>query len=221
MKSQMSIEFLTGVVILLIIYIATISIFSNYLQTNIIPAEKGKQVCYSITNNVNSALIGGDGFTVNASMPNNINGEGYLVFVSPIDSSLLTVDWGDSQFACSMNTQDISVIFFRPCCFSVNNIGGDIIISTVSSDKSEYKIGEVVEIYGGVYLTDVNLLIYDADENILENQTLGLEIMVLGNIEAEGSFTYEWEAEQAGEIRITATDAEYKNLYSERIIYVS
>ncbi len=221
MKSQMSIEFLTGVVILLLIYVVTISVFSNYIQTGIIPAERGKQICYRITNDVNSALIGGSGFTINSSIPYTINGDEYFAFINPLNSSLLTIDWGDSQFSCSMNTQEVSIIFFKPCDFSVNNVDENIILSTVSSDKLEYEVGENVEIYGGVYLTNVNLLILNEDNEVLKNETLDLKNISFGEIESDKGFRYNWTAEEEGKINIIASDIEYKNLYAERIIYIS
>ena len=69
MKSQMSLEFLAGVVIILFIYVTTISAFSHYMQKDILESESGKQVCYTIATGIDSAVIGGNNFTLNITLP--------------------------------------------------------------------------------------------------------------------------------------------------------
>ncbi len=220
MKSQISIEFMVGVMIILMIYVATISVFSNYLQTRTVYDERGKQICYTITNAVNSAVIGGDGFFSNLTLPREIGGADYFAFVNPLNTSLITVDWEGGLFSCSMSTQAVSVILFKPSKLTVSNIEDEIYLSTVSTDKRIYEKNSEIEIFGGVFLSDVLIKIYNENGEVVNEIELELSENNITNMPMNNTFIYTWTTDVAGTYIITASDTEYKNLYAERFIYV-
>ncbi|MCD6575949.1 MAG: hypothetical protein J7K73_02200 [Nanoarchaeota archaeon] len=210
MKSQMSIEFLTGVVIILFIYVITISVFSNYAQTDLLESEIGKQICYRVSLGIDSGVIGGENFALNLTMPYGINGKNYTIYTTP-DKALVTVEWDGGIFSCTTTTQNVSEVRFTPCKFSVNNINRTIYLSTLSTNKDVYSIGETVEMRGEDFLTNVTLKIFDKGSNIIYSNTLQT---------TDSTFTDTWQPNQKGEFRIVATDNYYKTLNAERVIYV-
>jgi len=211
MKSQMSIEFLVGVIIILIIYIITLPTFSKYIQTNIVESESGKQICYTVSSAIDSAVIGGNNFSLNITLPNKIDGKDYKIFTTP-PSSYITVDWGDGIFTCSITTQNIVKVIFNPCKVSVSNINNTIYISTVYTNGSSYNLGDTVNIYGGFYISNASLKIFNENGTAVLNKTI---------TPVNHTFVESWNPTSKGKFIIKVEDEIYKTLNSEKIIYVT
>ncbi len=210
MKSQMSIEFLIGVTIILIIYVATIGVFSNYTQTNVVESEMGKQVCYTLSTGVSSAVIGGDNIALNITLPEKISNKNYHVYVVPGNESTITIDWGDGISSCTLTTQNVTKLNFTPCKLSINNLNGTVYISTLSTENETYPIGNDVLIVGKYFLTNVSLSI-SKNNSIIINETLPT---------SNGEFNYTFHTTSTGTYLIKAYDENYKTLNSEKTIYV-
>ena len=133
MKSQMSLEFLAGVAIILFIYVVTISTFSNYMQKDVLESESGKQVCYKMAMGIDSAVIGGNNFTLNLTLPNKVENKNYVLFTTP-GSSYITVDWNDGLFSCTITTQNITATTINSTNLSkisITNLNGKVYISQI------------------------------------------------------------------------------------------
>ena len=207
----MSIEFLVGVVIILVIYMITLPTFSRYMQTNIVESEGGKQVCYLVSSAIDSAVIGGNNFSLNLSIPDKIENKEYNIFTTPY-SSYITVDWGEGIFTCSVTTQNITEVKFKPCKLSISDINNTIYISTVYTDKPSYKLGEVVNIYGGFYISNISLKIFNEDGTAVLNKTV---------VPTDNTFNESWNPTSKGRFIIQTVDETYKTLNSEKTIYVT
>ncbi len=113
MKSQIGIEFLMGVTILLIVYIGSIGFFSQYAQTQLIETELAKQVCYKISTGLDSAVVGGSNFIINQTLPDNIEGNEYNfriniipTFINEthyINRTFISVVWDNNESMVSCN----------------------------------------------------------------------------------------------------------------------
>ena len=212
MKAQISIEFLTGVAVMLFIYVTTIGIYSSYAQTDIIESEIAQEICYRVATGVSSAVIGGNGFTVNISLPYRIQANNYnAVIIS--NQSLVTVDWKNGLFACSIVSQNVTGKFVYPGKFSANNINSVVYITSVTTDDLTYVPGETVKISGGYFLNNTIV-------NVINEQKISMpgypKIVLATNHE----FNDTWIAGAPGLYVISGTDTVKKSLYGERVIEV-
>ncbi len=211
MKSQISIEFLVGVVIILFIYTITISAFGSYTQNTMLTSEVGRQVCYMITTGIDAAVIGGNNFAINVSIPYFIENKDYSILINETNSALVTIDWGDGLFACSTTTQNITSLLFTPCKFSINNLNGKLYLSTITTEKTKYNLGEQINISGAYYISNVSLKILDSADVVVDNNILPL---------TNNKFNYSWTPTSSGAYKIIVYDNTYKTLNSEKEIYV-
>lgn len=209
MKSQVSMEFLTGVAVMLFIYALVIGLFGSQVQTPMVKNELGRQICYSVARTIDSASSGGAGFSARNTLPQTINGDYYWVLVS--NDSLVSVYWDDKVTACSISTQNITKNEFYSCSFAVMNTGNSLVVSAVWTDKLIYNLGENITINGGYFPSNASLKAYN-ETNVL----LGPIMIVPEN----GFFEYVWSVSSPGEYTIYAEDPEQKSLNSKTEIII-
>lgn len=209
MKSQISIEFLTGVSILLLIYIIVLGSFGSFTQSNVIAGERGKQMCYSTATTIESAAIGGSGFALNSTIASNI-GNDYLVNIT--NSSLLSASWDTGIFACSITTQNIQQSMIYPGTLSVINLNETLYVASITTDENVYANGETIFINGSYFINDVNI-------TVSTNSTPISGYPKLVSV-TNGFFNDSFTANLTGIHTITAVDSVQKNLYSSRIINI-
>jgi hypothetical protein len=212
MRSQISIEFMTGVAVMLFIYVVTIGLYSSYVQTDMIESEISQEICYIVANGVNSAVIGGNGFANNISLPYRIYGHNYNTIIIS-NSSTVTVDWGSGIRACSIISQNITGKWVYPGKFSASNINDTVYITSVQTDKLTYTEGENVHISGGYFLNDVKVNVVNYNQNSLPGYPRTLPII-------NNEFSDNWQATQKGLYTVSGVDTVQKTLYGERIIEV-
>ena len=139
-KAQISIEFMVGISILLLIYIVAISFFSFYTQDVLVEKELGQQVCYRISTAVDSAVVGGSNFVINTTLPDKIYDNDYffqidLKEIDGVNRTIVTVDWNKSMTSCSIPGHPINEVgerFESPCKLSVENSGGILFLECVN-----------------------------------------------------------------------------------------
>lgn len=205
-KSQVGIEFLTGVTILLIIYGVTLTVYNLNFRVPIVQNEKGKQVCYTISEGIDSAIIGGDGFAMNLSLPDMIDSQDYFVMIT--NNSLITIDWNKSEFACSVTSQSVEDMTFNPCRLSIINIGGIVYVGMVETDKKVYSFGEDITI-SGEYYYDPTVSVFYENNSYAGGENVPLPIETW-------DFTYIFGDDlPPGKYRIFVSDGLYKNLNAE------
>lgn len=137
MKSQISLEFMVGVVILLIIYVAAISFFSNYTRTELVGNELAKQICYKISTSMDSTIIGGTNFTINVTLPEKLeNDEYYYNILEKTDNSIIiSIAWDANQSLTTCTSHffpiedNISLINCKR--FSIENTGKNLIFNCI------------------------------------------------------------------------------------------
>jgi hypothetical protein len=211
MTSQIGLEFMVGITILLLIYVVTMVVFSHYAQYSVVASEQSKQVCYTIASAIDSAAIGGDGFASKVTIPYKIDSKDFTIFVS--NTSTVTVDWGKNIFACSVITQNITEVTFEPNLFSVINVNSTIHLGVIRTDKQVYNLNETVHINGSHYLGNVTLVIAYKNGSVLEGYPKN--VAVVDNI-----FYYNWTPNLSGNYELNAVDTIYKNLNSRKDIEI-
>jgi hypothetical protein len=211
MKSQVSVEFLVSVAVLLIIYGVTLSVYNLYFKVPVLETEAGRQVCYTALNGIDAAVMGGDGFATNVSLPLKIDSNEYFVFIT--NRSIITVDWNKSEFVCSITTQAVSDTWFKPCRFSVLNLNGTVYLGTVSTDKTEYLAGETVIINGSYYIGNITLTIRHENNTLVGGYPINITT-------TNNMFSHNWNSTPRGRFKIYVQDSLYKNLNSERDIEI-
>lgn len=144
-KAQFSLEFITGVSVMLIVYVLAIGAYSYYTENNIIEDSFSEHICYNIANAIDAAVIGRDGFSLNISVP-------YRVYIKELtgvkitNNFTLTVGWEDEISACSLVTNDITNITVYGGKSSATNIGGKIYVTSMYTNTTEASVGETVKI---------------------------------------------------------------------------
>jgi len=207
MKAQISIEFMIGVMFLLVVYIAAISGFSTFANTNIIQDEAAKQVCYTVSSAISSADIGGSGFSMNESIPYKI-GTSYEYSVTVLNKSNVDIDWPNGFFSCSMVTQNVTIITMYAGKFSLNNVNGTVYISTINTDKLSYNLSETVHTNGIYFFNNVSLKVYN--NGVL---VLGYPITIQS---MNNNFSYNFVPTIAGHYTIKVNDITMVTFYAER-----
>ncbi|MCD6547382.1 MAG: hypothetical protein J7K22_02405 [Nanoarchaeota archaeon] len=210
MKSQISIEFITGVTILLFIYAVTIGVFSSYTQHNIIETEGGRQACYIISTGIDSAVIGGNNFAINITLPYYIENNEYTILVN--NDSRITIDWDKGISSCTITTQNITKALFKPCKISINNINQTIFISYLDL-KNKYNLGDEINITGKYYFSNISLTIKDENNNILNGFPKEIETQ-------NNEFSYIWIPDKKGEYIIEVKDVEYPTFCSQKKVII-
>ena len=212
MRSQISIEFMTGVAVMLFIYVTTIGIYSSYAQTNMIENEVAQEICYRVSTGVSSAVIGGNGFAINISLPYRIQTNNYnAVIIS--NQSLVTVDWKNGLFACSIISQNVTGKWVYPGKFSANNINAIVYITSITTDDLTYAPGETVKISGGYFLNNTIV-------NVVNEQGIPMSGYPKLVLTTNHEFNDTWIAGAPGLYTVSGTDTAKKSLYGERIIEV-
>ena len=209
MKSQVSMEFLTGVAVMLFIYAVVLGVFSSYIHEPMVKNELGRQVCYSVARTIDSVSSGGAGFSARNSLPQTISGDYYEVLVS--NDSLVSVYWADKVTACAISTQNITMTVFNSCTFAAKNTGTEIIVSAVSTEKIVYKLDEEIAIQGGYFPSDVLLQITNSEDDLILNETI---------VPIDGFFVYNWNASAKDTHVIYAEDKEQKSLNSNTEVII-
>ena len=210
MKSQMSIEFITGLSIMLFIYALTFSVYSNYTEKDITLDEQLQQKCYTVSNYIDSAVIGRENFSLNASLPYFIEGKNYSVYIG--NDSTITVYVEDILFACSANSQDIKPLTLDGGKISITNINKTIFISRLDTTKLTYSLGESVNLSGRYFVGNVTLNILN--EGVTEpGYPKTVEV-------TNYSFNEAFTPSGIGTYTITAKDTIQKNLNAEREIKI-
>lgn len=213
MKSQVSLEFLIGVGFLLIIYIATIGAFSYFSQNRLIEKEDIQQACYTVSTGIDSATIGGEGFSMNVTMPYVFDKEGnFLTIIVNSQASIIDVISPKTMFSCSIISQNVTNLTMYAGKFSLNNINKTIYISAVLTDKLYYNVGETVHINGSYYLNNVSLTILHDGVPI---PGYPKEIKTINN-----SFSDTFVPNKAGRYIIKVNDISKPTFYAEREIDV-
>jgi len=186
MKGQSGLEFLTGVSILLLIYIVIIGAYKNTLQENIVDDEGAKQLCYTVSSGVDSSNIGGDGFSIKIKLPNKINDK-YNYNITILNSSLISVSWGKKLFACSIVNQNISQkVLHTGGKIAFNNIKGFIYVTSIETEKNYYFVGEKVNFEGDYFNGTIRIEVLNSSGGMIDGFPIE-ENSIDGKI--NGSFT--------------------------------
>jgi len=203
-------EFLTGVTILLFIYALTISVYQGYLTTDFTVKEKMQQFCYTVATYVDSALIGGNNFSLNATLPYYLKEKEYKVKIT--DDSLVNVEYENKLFSCSINTQNITEIDIDGGDFSLFHINNMIYVARLLTNKLIYVEGEDIMINGKYFITQVTI---DVKRNGSSISGYPKTINLTG-----GEFNETLTNAAKGNYEITCFDNKYKNLNAKREIKV-
>jgi hypothetical protein len=163
MKGQSSLEFLVGVMALLLIYVVVLGSFKSIINVGMVDNEMAKQLCYTVSSGIDSANIGGNGFTINVTLPKLVNSK-YEYNLTVLNKSLIDISWDQKLFACSIVNQNITKkVLHSGGKISMSNIAGYIHLSSVEVDKREYTPSENVNIEGEYFNGTVRLIILNSD----------------------------------------------------------
>lgn len=207
MKSQISIEFLVGVMFLLMIYVVSLSGFSSFAKTQMLQSESAREVCYVVSSAISSADTGGDGFSMNSTLPYKLDNE-YNFFVIVLNKSSVDINWPSGFFSCSMITQNVTDIVMYSGKFSLSNINRTIYISSVSTDKLLYSLGQQVKVNGTYYINNVSLALYLNDAIVS-----GYPVTVAT---VNNTFSYTTTPSASGHYKIKVNDINITTFYAER-----
>ncbi|HDQ60008.1 MAG TPA: hypothetical protein ENN30_02335 [Candidatus Woesearchaeota archaeon] len=211
MKSQISIEFITGVAIMLFIFALTLFSYSGYTEEDITISEQMQQICYTVSSYVDSAVIGRGNFFLNGTLPYKAAGKDYFVVIE--NDSFVTVNTKTMIFACSINTQNITSVYMDGGDFSMANLNNTIYVSRLVSYKTEYAPGEEITVEGGYFLTNVTL-------DIRLKQGPSLAGYPKEKTLSEMEFSETFNINQKGTYEIIAYDSKYKDLNAKREILI-
>ena len=207
MKSQISNEFLVGVIFILIIYVASLTGFNSFAKTQMLQSESAREVCYTISSAISSAYVGGDGFSTNVTMPYSLDSE-FNFFVIAMNKSNIDVNWPGGLVSCSIITQNITTGLMYAGKFSINNINSTIYISSITTDKLLYGSGETVTINGSYFLNNVSLALYVNDVIVL-----GYPVEVLN---VNNTFSYATMLLTQEHYKVEVNDINMSTFYAER-----
>jgi hypothetical protein len=207
MKAQVSTEFLLGVGILFIVYVVSLTGFSTFAQAQLLENEEARQACYTVSASIDSTTVGGHGFSMNVTLPYRFDIEqNFLIIV--FNQSNIDVVWPGGFFSCSMITQNVTQITMFAGKFSLNNINNTVYVSSVSTDKLRYDLGEDVTINGTYYFNDVNL---DIERDGVPVASYPQVVSTTNN-----SFSHLFAPTSTGHYKITVRDTGLETFYSER-----
>jgi hypothetical protein len=177
-----------------------------------IESELAQEICYRVATGISSAVIGGNGFAVNISLPYRIQASNYnAVIIS--NQSIVTVDWKNGLFACSIISQNITGKWVYPGKFSANNINAIVYITSVTTDNLTYVPGEPVKISGGYFLNNTIV-------NVVNEQGVSMPGYPKIVLTINHGFNDTWAAGAPGLYTVSGTDTVKKSLYGARIIEV-
>jgi len=207
MKSQISLEFLVGIIFLFIIYVVSLSGFSSFAKTQLIQNEEAKQACYTVSSAISAADVGGPGFSMNVSLPYRIDNEfNFLVII--LNRSSVDINWPNGFYSCSMITQNVTNLQMYAGKFSLNNVNRTIYVSSVSTDKLLYNTSGQVIINGTYFLHDVSISVYNNDE-IISGYPKTVPVV---NYAFSDSFV----SSAAGHYKVKVNDINTTTFYAER-----
>jgi hypothetical protein len=209
MRSQIGIEFLSGITILLFIYVITISAFGSYSSTTLIDDEEAHEVCYAISRGINSAVIGGSGFGANITLPASINQKPYNVVISA--NNTVTVSWEDKISACTITTRNVTTVAVYPSKISINNVRDRIYVTGIATDKDKYNLGETTELNGTYFINNATLSVAYANGTLFLNST---------NYTTTNGFFEQNLTLPRGILIINAHDSIYKTLSAQKDVQV-
>jgi len=213
-RAQISLEFITGVTIMLTIYVLTIGTYSWYTENKIIEQSFAEHICYKFSEGVDAAVIGGDGFSINISVPSKIYAD-VLNGIIVSNNFTTTVDWDSGIAACSIVTGNITGIWVYSGKISATNIDGMIYLTSINTDKLEYVIGDSVDIDAGyIKGSSANIVVYYSNGTLLLDSAA---IVPSGN---EVSYTWDTTETAKDVYTISVMDNEYKNLNARKEISV-
>lgn len=209
MKSQISIEFIAGLIFLLIVYVASLSSFSSFAETKLIESEITEQTCLLIANSIDSGSIGGNGFSMNVTMDYQIDAEGNFLVVR-INPNTSTVDIynEDNFFSCTITTQNATNMLMYAGKFSINNLNDNVYVSAVLTDKLSYDISETVKINGTYFLNNISLII-ENESGVLSGYPKTIQT-------TNNTFTDTFNPASKGNYKIKVNDINLPTFYAER-----
>jgi hypothetical protein len=144
-RAQSGLEFITGVTIMLVIYVLAIGAYSYYTENNILEDTFAEHLCYKFSEGVNAAVIGGDGFSINLSVPYKVYSED-LTSIQVSDDYTATVEWESRITSCSIITNNITDIEVYSGKISATNIDGGIYLTSLNTNGTEFDIGDMINI---------------------------------------------------------------------------
>ena len=208
MRALISLEFIIGVTILILIHVAVLASFSGLATEEFLQNEKGAQICYTTSVAVGSADVGGNGFSMNISLPQTLGASNTTPSIV-INNTFVDVSWDPGGFAsCTITTQNITSLTMYSGKFSLNNINSTIYVSSLFTDKLLYDLGEEVVSNGTHYLNNVSVTL------LLEGATvLGYPV----TLETTGqSFEYDFTPASTGHYLLKVNDINITAFYAER-----
>lgn len=213
MKAQISIEFLTGVAIILGLYLGILGLYSHFSQGIMMEKETAKELCYILATAINTCAVGGDGFTANYTIPYKL-GRTTDYFFMVLNESTITVDWPDGLYACSIITQNVTTGKIVAGKISINNINDQVIISSIYTEEKEYNLGDSINITGYYFEGNVTLKIEDENGNLVSGYPKILRTTT------DGAFQDIFTPSAQGKYKIIAVSINNSNMYAEREIEV-
>ncbi|MDD5182351.1 MAG: hypothetical protein PHC66_04245 [Candidatus Nanoarchaeia archaeon] len=213
-RAQSGLEFITGVTIMLVIYVIAIGAYSYYTENNIIEDTFAEHVCYKFSEGINAAVIGGDGFSINMSVP-------YKVYADPLTAIRVsgnytaTVEWSDKIAVCSIVTRNITSQVVYSGKVSATNMDSTVYLTSIDTNQSDYLVGEAALIMSQ-YINGAaaNLTIFYSNGTAL----LG----PLTRTAASNSINYTWNTAgiASDDYTVFVADNDYKNLNAEKLVRV-
>jgi len=213
-RAQTGLEFITGITIMLVIYVLAIGVYSYYTENRIIDVSFAEHICYKVSEGIDAAVIGGNGFSINISIPYRVYFDD-LNNVSISNNYTATVEWESGIKACSIITRNITVQSVYPGKFSATNMDGRIYLTSIKTNSTQYSSGQAALISSRfINGATANLTISYANGTILKGP--------LTRTASSNTIYYTWNTTgvQHGNYRINVADNTYKNLNAEKWVEI-
>jgi len=213
-RAQTGLEFITGVTIMLVIYVLAIGAYSYYTENNIIEDTFAEHICYKFSEGVNAAVIGGDGFSINLSVPYKVYSED-LTTIRVSDNYTITVEWDDRITACSIVTRNITNQVVYSGKVSATNIDSTVYLASINTNQTEYSIGESARITSQyIKGATANLTIFYSNETVLLGPLTRTAVSHIIN------YTWNTAGIPSDDYSVFVSDNDYKNLNAKKLVSV-
>jgi hypothetical protein len=213
-RAQISMEFITGITVMLVIYVLAVGAYSYYTENNIIEDVFAEHICYGISEGVDSAVIGGNGFSINMTIPYRIYNDD-ITGVLVTTNHTLTVDWESGIAACSIITNNITDIWMYSGGVSATNIDETIYVTSIWTDKSYYDESDLVYINSSHILgSTAKIEITDESGSAVYTNS---SVPVSSNIAKD---IWDTSGQSSEQYTVSIIDNDYKNLNAQKEIRI-